>query len=94
MLQVNFSSLDGAVTSLSSARGLLEQQIRDLEAKMGPLLATWEGDAKLAYHALQTQWKTSADQLAGDIEALKNAVHQVGGSYQQTERSVTHTFTV
>jgi WXG100 family type VII secretion target len=94
VLQVNYGSLDGAVTALETAKGLLLQQISDLESKMKPMLNSWDGAAREAYVPLQTKWSTAASDLSDDIHALKTAVHDSNGFYQQNEQATLRMFSV
>ncbi|ABD10918.1 hypothetical protein CcI156_05205 [Frankia sp. CcI156] len=55
---------------------------------------SWRSTEQQAYAPLRTTWSTAAGELTEDILALKTAVHDSNGSFQQTEQAITRTFTV
>lgn len=85
---VGNSYLAEAASDLETARskmvGLRDDMVNDLDK----YLATWEGDAKQAYHIALKEWNESLDEMERIVQSLGSAITTIGGNYQHTERSV------
>lgn len=92
MLVVNFAALEQASVDIQTALGQLESQLDQLERDAAPLVATWGGDAKQAYDARQTKWRTAAADLAAMLRDIKVALDDSAADYRSTEQRNTNLF--
>lgn len=91
-LLVNFAALQQATADINKAIASLQQQLDQLEKHAAPLVETWQGNAKEAYHVRQNQWRRSADDLTQILQNIKAAVERSTEDYVQTERAATQRF--
>jgi WXG100 family type VII secretion target len=86
ILRVEFGALQHASDSISTALKSLHSQLDQIERDAAPLVQTWEGDARAAYHERQARWRKSADQLAVMLRDIKRAVDDSAADYLRTEQ--------
>jgi early secretory antigenic target protein ESAT-6 len=61
--QANWSDQQEGASFVSSAVSRLDQQLSDINRGVNQLIANWDSDAQKAYHARQTKWNASADNI-------------------------------
>jgi 6 kDa early secretory antigenic target len=86
VLVVNFAALDSASADIAHAVGELEGQLDQLERDAAPLVAGWSGEARSAYDARQTKWRSAAADLTRMLRDIKTAVDESAADYLATER--------
>jgi WXG100 family type VII secretion target len=94
VIEVQFATLEGGVTALNTQAGRLISQIGDVERAAGSLANSWTGTGHHSYTSPKTQWTTAAGRLHDDILALKTAVADAKGHYEENENAVTRLFEV
>ena len=92
LLLVNFGALTQAGADIQKALNELQSQIGQLERDAGPLVASWDGDAQLAYQERQRRWQSAATDLSEILRQIKIAVDESAADYQDTERKATQRF--
>jgi WXG100 family type VII secretion target len=92
VLVVQFGALQQAAANIQSALSTLESQLSQLEQDAAPLVATWEGDAKLAYEQRQAAWRSAANDLSAILRDIKVAVDDSAADYLSTEKRNTGLF--
>jgi early secretory antigenic target protein ESAT-6 len=92
LLLVNFGALQQASMDIQKALSQLESQLGQLERDAGPLVATWDGAAQMAYQERQRKWQTAATELSEILRQVKLAVEESAADYQDTERKATNRF--
>lgn len=85
---VNYAAMETAQSQLRQAHGALVDEVRDLERKLETQLASWEGDARVAYREAKAQWDAAIDHMAQVLETASTTVGQISGTYQGTDASV------
>ncbi len=85
MLVVNFAGLQTASSNIEIAIKTLNEQLSQLERDAAPLVATWDGDAKVAYEGRQRQWRSAATELSAMLGDIKRALDESAAEYQRTE---------
>jgi WXG100 family type VII secretion target len=85
MLVVQFGALQQASGSIQAALNTLESQLSQLESDAAPLVASWQGDAKISFEIRQQKWRTAAQDLSAILREIKGAVDESCASYQSTE---------
>ncbi len=92
VLVVNVAAMHQAGADIQTALGTMENQLDQLERDAGPLVATWEGEAKEAYAVRQATWRAAAGDLAGMLRDIRNALEASAVDYVATERRNTALF--
>jgi WXG100 family type VII secretion target len=91
-LVVNFGALQQAGADLHKAVSTLQDQLAQLESDAAPLVATWEGEAQLAYAQRQAKWRSAAEDLQHILRDIKVAVDDSASDYLHTEKKATSLF--
>jgi 6 kDa early secretory antigenic target len=86
MLVVNFAALQQASANIAIAVGTMRTQLDELERQAGPLVSTWDGEAKAAYERRQASWRRAAGELTATLHAIKACVDRSVAEYLHTER--------
>ncbi|MEV6491468.1 WXG100 family type VII secretion target [Actinoplanes sp. NPDC051633] len=92
LLLVNFGALQNASADIQKALSELQSQLGQLERDAGPLVATWEGEAKAAYAERQRKWSQASADLSEILRNIKVAVDESAADYTDTERKATQRF--
>ena len=92
VLVVNFGALNQAGADIEKALNNLDSQLGQLEIDAAPLVATWEGDAQLAYAQRQDKWRRAAEDLKTIQRDIKIAVTESAQDYLTTEKKATSLF--
>ncbi|MEV6523341.1 WXG100 family type VII secretion target [Longispora sp. NPDC051575] len=91
-LVVDFAALQAGSADIAAAVSKLTASLDLLNQHAAPLVATWDGDAKVAYAARQQKWTTAADDIKTMLNAIKTAVDTSVGEYLRTEKANTGLF--
>jgi WXG100 family type VII secretion target len=92
LLRVNFNALADAGLDIGGAVSQLDSKLAELEAEAKPLLETWEGTAKEAYHQRQRKWTDAATDLKIILSDIQNAVDKSAQEYATTESNAEKRF--
>jgi early secretory antigenic target protein ESAT-6 len=92
VLVVKFGALQQAGVDIQKALNNLESQLGQLERDAAPLVATWKGDAQLAYAERQDKWRRAADDLKSILRDIRIAVDESAQDYLTTEKKATSLF--
>jgi WXG100 family type VII secretion target len=92
LLLVNFGSLQQASADIQKAVNTLTSQLDQLERDAGPLVQTWDGEAKQAYAERQAKWRSASQDLQAILQNIKGAVDQSVQDYISTERQAAQRF--
>jgi WXG100 family type VII secretion target len=86
-IKVTFGALAAAQTSVAGTARRIAAQLEDLKRRLGPLAATWEGQAAVDYAAKQRQWDSAAADLGAVLARIGVALGAANDGYQQVERA-------
>jgi early secretory antigenic target protein ESAT-6 len=92
ILRVEFGALQHASNEIDTALRALQQQLEQIERDAAPLVSTWEGEARQAYHQRQTRWREAASDLSLMLRDIKRALDESAADYVRTESSNTTLF--
>ncbi|MGK5680363.1 WXG100 family type VII secretion target [Actinoplanes sp. URMC 104] len=92
MLLVNFGSLQQAGADIQKAVSTLQTKLDEIEAAAAPLVESWDGEAKAAYHQRQATWRAAANDLTTILQNIKGAVDRSAEDYISTEKQATQRF--
>ena len=82
---VTFGAVEAAAADADTVANHSDQQLDDLRTYLGPLVASWTGQASADYQALQSRWDTSAAELNRVLRDIAGALRTAHGSYAQAE---------
>jgi len=84
---VDFGTLmDGGENIMGVYRSLLTT-LETMEDKLGPMVHTWSGEARNAYHTQKKQWDDAAQALGQILHQIGQAVHGAHDNYRHAEKS-------
>ena len=82
---VTFGAVEAAAADADTVANHIDQQLDDLRTYLGPLVASWTGQASADYQALQSRWDTSAAELNRVLRDIAGALRTAHGNYAQAE---------
>lgn len=85
-MQVNFGHLENTSSTISTKGKTLDGRLRQLEGDLKPMMASWDGFARDAYHAAQTRWNAAAEELNRILMAVGIGVNDASNGYRDTEK--------
>jgi WXG100 family type VII secretion target len=92
LLRVNFGSLAQAGADINKAVNELDTKLSHLDSVARPLVETWEGKAKTAYHQRQLAWTNAATDLKTILRDIQLAVDKSAQDYAATESNAEKRF--
>jgi 6 kDa early secretory antigenic target len=92
LLRVNFGSLAQAGVDINKAVNELDTKLSHLDSVARPLVDTWEGKAKQAYHERQLKWTNAATDLKNILREIQLAVQKSEQEYAATESNAEKRF--
>lgn len=84
-IHVQFASISGGATDIEGIALQIKNDLNHLEQVLRPVVNTWSGEARDAYHNLQTQWDTAAADIQKVTHEVSSALHITHGNYSKTE---------
>lgn len=88
-IKVTFGAVSNLASSIDSQVHQIEDQLDTLRNSINKLAAEWTGGAQDAFHAVQANWNSSAEDLQQVLNRIATAVHTAHDSYQSTEQKNT-----
>jgi early secretory antigenic target protein ESAT-6 len=82
---VTFAAVENAAADADAVAGQIDQQLDDLKAYLGPLVASWAGQASSDYQALQARWDSSAAELNDVLRDIASALRTAHANYVTAE---------
>jgi early secretory antigenic target protein ESAT-6 len=80
------AALDELTDVLKKTYDGIAQETDGLEKQLEPLLETWEGKAREAYHDAKSQWEAAQLEVADIINELSSAIQDIKGGFMDTEK--------
>jgi WXG100 family type VII secretion target len=81
MLLVEFAQLQAAVDRMAQFGAEVESCLRDVDATMATLRATWHGDASDSQARAQANWDEGADQMNKALAQLHSIAQRAHDNY-------------
>ena len=85
----NLQALAGEVHQGAAA---IELMISDLERKIEPLAADWQGAARESFEDLWAQWHAGAEHVNQALVAIAELLAKASLAYAEAERSIAQAF--
>jgi len=90
IVHVNYSSVGEAVSSMQQITQAIQQRLLQLEQSLQPLVSSWEGQDRDAYHVKQREWNQAAANLNKILHSHSGLLDDIGASYDMNERKLRH----
>jgi 6 kDa early secretory antigenic target len=91
-MRYTFGAMQTASDQINSAISTMNNELSELEARIRPMVATWEGTAQQAYYSRQTEWNQASKELEQALNQIKAAVIQSTTDMQGREQTNTGLF--
>ena len=85
-IKYNFGAIDGAAADIKSTSARIGSQLEDLKSQLAPMVATWEGEASVAYQEAQAKWDRSAAELNVILDSVARTVSDGNSRMDQINR--------
>lgn len=86
-IRVTFAALEAAQTDVTGVATRMASRLEDLERFLGPLVATWDGQAAADYQVKQRQWDAAAANLTTVLGQIGAALAAANESYRRVEQA-------
>ena len=70
----------------------IRTRLEELEAKVGALRASWDGEAQVAYDQAQAQWTQSLSRLNELLQQIAGKTEEIAQGYVSTDKSAAGRF--
>jgi early secretory antigenic target protein ESAT-6 len=91
-LVVDFGAMDHASHSIQTALNTLQARLDEVSELGRRLTAGWQGDARDAYSARQSNWERAGTDLAQMLRDIKLGLDESMQRYLETENRNKHLF--
>ena len=85
IIRVDFSSMDGAASSIDQAANRMQGQLEALQQYTNRATSAWEGSARDGYARLQQDWNRTQDELIQNLRRVANAMRTARGRFHTLE---------
>jgi 6 kDa early secretory antigenic target len=86
---VSFAAMGAAADAIRGTFGQLQSSLEDLNSSLAPMVGSWNGTAKEAYHVQQTKWNNASAAMAQILNNLGAGVAVSNEGYQAAENNNT-----
>lgn len=84
---VRYALIGEAQESLARTGVLVEGQLGDLDAFLGPLRARWTGEAAANFDAARAEWMRAAEGMAENLAGLAELLARIDENYRSAHRA-------
>jgi WXG100 family type VII secretion target len=85
--------MQAAAQHVYEVNAQIQSQLSNLQARLDPLMSTWQGSAATSFQVLKDRWHQDATQLNAALRAIGDGLVKVHASYQATEETSQQSFT-
>lgn len=85
-IKITYHTVTSAADDIQSAATTLQGELEALDARVRKVVATWDGEAQLAFNGKHKGWGSNVTGLTQTLTALSQAVHGAASGYQRTDR--------
>ncbi|MBB5940039.1 WXG100 family type VII secretion target [Streptomyces zagrosensis] len=91
-LLVTYETVTTAANDVRTTANTLKTELDELHRRVEQVVATWEGDAQIAFHETQTQWNTSVNELTNTLQQIARALDDATDGYRATDKAAASQF--
>jgi WXG100 family type VII secretion target len=70
----------------------IEDLLGELEARVRPLISTWQGSGSDSFDSLWQQWQTGASHIHQALAAISELLGKAAVAYAEADRSIADAF--
>lgn len=89
---VSPDDLEALAGEVHQGAAAIEMMIGQLERKIEPLAAGWQGAARESFEDLWAQWHAGAEHVNQALVAIAELLAKAGLAYAEAERSIAEAF--
>lgn len=89
---VSLLALEGAVIHADETSANITRLLGELDAHVRAKLATWTGDAQLAYTQAKERWDAASQRMPATLAAARATLESIAEQYNAAERAAIDTF--
>ncbi|UDY23705.1 WXG100 family type VII secretion target [Nocardioides sp. Kera G14] len=89
---VNHAALEEAVATLGRAVAATEARLSQLDHDLTPLHTDWYGQAQVAWHTAQAQWRAAEEEMHGVLAELGSRLSAAQAAYQAADQAGARAF--
>ena len=93
-IRVSYSTLSTAEVDIKASVARLRNSLLQLETDLGPMAASWTGEASEFYKEKQRQWNKAADELSVLLETIGVGVGEALVNYVNNDNRVKQIWSV
>jgi 6 kDa early secretory antigenic target len=87
-IKVSFAAVEEAGANIRSSFSKMVQELDTLKQQLAPMAEAYEGQARDAWNAVQTDWNKAQEELNQVLSSIGTAVAQAAQDYRETEGGV------
>ena len=91
--RAELATMQAASQHVYDVNAQIQAQLSNLQARLDPLMGTWQGSAATSFQILKDRWHQDAMQLNAALRAIGDGLVKVHSNYQATEESSKQSFT-
>ncbi|MFC7218324.1 WXG100 family type VII secretion target [Streptomyces polyrhachis] len=91
-LLVTYAGLSQAASEIRRQSQELMADLEEIKSTVRTVAASWEGEAKQSYDAVQAVWDQNAQQVQAALAQISAAVETAGSNYSATDRKAAGLF--
>ena len=91
--RAELATMQAASQHVYDVNAQIQAQLSNLQARLDPLMGTWQGSAATSFQILKDRWHQDAIQLNAALRAIGDGLVKVHSNYQATEESSKQSFT-
>jgi early secretory antigenic target protein ESAT-6 len=91
--RAELATMQAASQHVYDVNAQIQAQLSNLQARLDPLMGTWQGSAATSFQILKDRWHQDATQLNAALRAIGDGLVKVHSNYQATEDSTKQSFT-
>jgi early secretory antigenic target protein ESAT-6 len=88
-ITVSFDGLDALASDIGAQASTLQSTLENLQSRIKPVIAQWDGATSGAYAASQDKWDKAAEDLQQVLAQIGTAVRSAAEAFQQGEQQNT-----
>lgn len=91
-IKITYHTVTTAAADIRTDAGELEKQLDTLNDRVLKVVATWDGEAREAFHVKHRGWDENVRGLRETLKSIADALDGAASGYQRTDRKAAQQF--
>lgn len=91
--RTELGTMQTAAQHVYDVNAQIQARLSNLQARLDPLMGTWQGSAATSFQVLKERWHQDAVQLNAALRAIGDGLVKAHGNYQSAEETSQQSFT-